>query len=189
MRQRYRKAGSLLWRCSLYILLGLWMLLFPGMVELFAQTGSLIVLSLLAFTEVVEWILFIPKRTREGLYKLLIALAYIGLLLLCWKDPYMYLGFFSMTFGLYMLLNGTVRSVQFVLYQRDKVEGRLLMFLLAFCSLGLGIFLMVKPQLNIHTVIYMSGLYFLAFGITQLGDLFRMSERRRAAASGTGDFA
>ncbi len=173
MQERYRKAGSLLWRSCVFILLGLWMVLFPGLVETFAQTGSLIVLSLLALTEVVEWMAFTPKRSREGMYKFLIACIYTGLLLLNWKLPYIYLAIFSMGFGLYMILSGAVKSVQFWLYERDKVRGRLLMLLLALLSFGLGFFLILRPQLNIFTVIYMIGFYLLAFGITHLGDLFR----------------
>ena len=173
MEQRYRRAWSLLWRCCVFMLLGLWMLFWPGMVELFAKTGSLIVLSLLAFTEVVDWLAFLPKKSREGMYKLLIAFLYVGLFVLAWKLPYIFLAFFSMTFGLYMLINAVIKSVQFWLYERDKVRGRFVMLLLVLLSYGFGAFLILRPQLNIQTVIRMSGLYLLAFGITHLGDLFR----------------
>ena len=173
MRGRYLKAGTIFLRCGLFILLGLWMILWPNQIVIVAHTGTLITLTLLSMVELVEWIAYSPKRSREGFFKLGAGLIYIALLVFVWSMPYVYLSFFSLAFGLWMLLNAVTKTISFILYQIDKVRGRLIMLLLAVLSYGFGLWMLFRPRENIKTVVYIVGFYLLAYGVTHLGDLFR----------------
>ncbi len=174
MRQTYRSAGTVLLRCASLILLGLWMVLWPHQVETVVQKGTLVALSLLSLVDLIEWLAYQPKRSRDGMFKLISALIYIGLLVLVWSLPILYLSFFSWILGIWVLFNAVLRTVSFVLYQVNKAEGRLTMLALALLSYGFGFWMICWPQANIRTVVYVMGCYLLAFGLTHLGDLFRI---------------
>ncbi len=164
----------MLLRCSALIMVGLWMILWPSQVESIVEKTTIVVLSLLSLIDLAEWIAYKPKRSRDGMLKFGYALLYIALLLLVWSMPVLYLSFFSLILGIWVLFNAVVRTISFVIYQVNKAEGRLVMLALTLLSYGFGIWMVLCPQANIRMVVYIWGSYLLAFGLTHLGDLFRI---------------
>lgn len=174
MRNKYRGAGTVLIRCLSLILIGLWMILWPYQVETVVQRLTWLALWLLTLIDLAEWMAYTPKRSRDGMFKLGAVLTYIALLILVWSMPILYLSFFSLVLGIWMLFNAIIRTISFVLYQINKAQGRFVMLMLALLSYGFGLWMVLRPQENIRTVVYVMGAYLLAFGVTHLGDLFRI---------------
>ena len=75
-------------------------------------------------------------------------------------------------FGFYMLLYATACFVQWWLYRKDRVKGRIMLFLTAVVLYVVGGIFLLAPSLTMDDMLILLGVYFILLGLMYLRDGF-----------------
>lgn len=117
------------------------------------------------FRSIIERLLLTDRKTslKEALLNLLIGA-------IIWITPNMQITMFGVLCGIYALLIGLIRGVNYILFPNNKVHGRLLNLVLCIFYLGYGGLLLFSPLLGMNSVLNILSVYFILYGITFLRD-------------------
>ena len=116
---------------------------------------------------------FFPKEHHQGDFNALLrALLSIGasILLIWYQGVPQWL--MVVLFGGYMLVYATACMVQWWLYRRDRVRGRLLLFWTALVLYVVGGIFLLSPSLTMDDMLILLGIYFILLGFTYFRDGF-----------------
>ena len=87
--------------------------------------------------------------------------------------PILFKGALSVTFGLWILINGLVHQIDFWQYRKDKVRGSIFPFWWSIISFVFAIILLTSPHLYYGVVADIFGAYSVMYGLSTLLDFFR----------------
>ncbi len=116
---------------------------------------------------------FLPKVHHQGDFNTLLrALLSIGgsIFLIWYQGVPQWL--MVVVFGGYMLVYATACLVQWWLYRRDRVKGRLMLFLTALVLYVVGGIFLLSPSLTMDDMLILLGIYFILLGVTYFRDGF-----------------
>ncbi|MDF9825618.1 uncharacterized membrane protein HdeD (DUF308 family) [Breznakia sp. PF5-3] len=109
----------------------------------------------------------IGKDTAIHISTALINIA-VGIVILLY--PQMQISLFGIICGLYALLIGAIRLLNYYILRRNVVTGRLKDLLLGILYIGLGGFLLFSPYLYVDVVLNIIAVYFILYGGTYYND-------------------
>ena len=89
------------------------------------------------------------------------------------SKPNTFLGLFPVIFGFYMLLNGMVKLVAYIIYKEEKLKGYHPTLLSSIIDFVFSFIMITNPSDNIKRLTIILGIYLILFGLTYLYDLIK----------------
>lgn len=101
------------------------------------------------------------------------ALINLGTGIIILLTPNMQISVFGIICGIYAIVIGVVRGINYILYRNNHVNGRFINLILCIFFIAYGGLLMFSPLLRIGTVLNIIAVYFILYGLTYLRDGIR----------------
>lgn len=92
----------------------------------------------------------------------------IGFALFIYWHPTFFQGSLSIILGLYLLVHAMIEAINYALYKKNHIRGRLLVLVAFLTKFTLALFLMLHPTAKYPYVMLIIGIYFGLYGISQL---------------------
>lgn len=83
-----------------------------------------------------------------------------------------FLALFPVIFGIYMLINGTIKFITYIIFKNREKENFYFVLLGSLIDFIFSFIMIHKPTKNINTLTTILGIYLILFGITYLKDFF-----------------
>lgn len=168
MKEKYMSRISLLINALIFIGVGITIIVLPTTsANIFHLVISLLIilLGLVSFT-------FNVIKTKKKINILLAITTYmIGLFFFSRRNTFLLL--FPIIFGFYMLINGIVKLLAYIIYKEEKLKGYHPTLLASITDFIFSFIMIINPSGNIKRLTIILGIYLILFGITYLYDLFK----------------
>ncbi len=80
------------------------------------------------------------------------------------------LSILPLIFGSYLLLNGVIKFISYIILLRNKSNGRIIELIVSLFYFAISIPIIFSPLKNLNTVLILLGIYFILLGINYLVD-------------------
>lgn len=168
MKEKYMSRISLFSNALIFMGVGITLICIPTTsVEIFHLVVSLLI-TLLGF---ISFIFNIIKAKKKR--NILISLSTIIIGAFFYSKPNTFLSLFPLIFGLYMLINGIIKLITYLIYKEEKVHGSYTTLIASFIDFFFSFIMVTNPQENIKTLTIILGIYLILFGITYLYDFIK----------------
>lgn len=84
--------------------------------------------------------------------------------------PNLQISAFGILCGVYAIIIGGIRGINYIIYRKNQVHGRLVNLFLSIFFIVNGVLLMFSPFLRIEEVMTIIAIYFILYGLTYLRD-------------------
>ena len=167
----FNATSSLIISIILFVI-GIVFITFKG--KLYSQLVQIFILAILfsAMKQFVNFILGKNKDKNINFAKCFLNLLFCLTLSFFKNIP---LSILPLIFGGYLLVNGLVKFINYIILVKNKTHGRLLELLSSLFYLVLSIPMVLSPIKNLNQIIFLLGWYFILLGITYLGDFITFS--------------
>lgn len=147
-----------------------------GLTLTFIPTKSLgifhfVVSMLISLLGLVSFIFNIIK-TKKKMY-IFISISTFSIGMFFYANPTKFLVIFPLVFGLYMLINGIIKLVAYLIYKGDKLKGTFATFVNSLIDFIFSFIMLSNPSKNIRTLTIVLGIYLILFGLNYLYDLIK----------------
>lgn len=105
---------------------------------------------------------------KQKLNTLVRAFLDIGFALFIYWHPTFFQGSLSIILGIYLLIHAMIEAINYALYKKNHIRGRLLVLIAFLVKFTLSLFLMLHPTAKYPYVMLIIGIYFGLYGISQL---------------------
>lgn len=105
---------------------------------------------------------------KQKLNMLVRAFLDIGFALFIYWHPTFFQGSLSIILGIYLLVHAMIEAINYTLYKKNHIRGRLLVLIAFLVKFTLSLFLMLHPTAKYPYVMLIIGIYFGLYGISQL---------------------
>ncbi len=168
MKEKYMSRVSLLINALIFIGVGITLLYIPTTsIEIFHLVVSLLI-TLLGF---VSFIFNFMKAKKKR--NILISLSTIFIGCFFYSKPNTFLSLFPLIFGLYMLINGIIKLITYLIYKEEKIHGSYPTLIASLIDFIFSFIMITSPQENIKTLTIILGIYLILFGFTYLYDFVK----------------
>lgn len=149
------------------ILFGIGIAVLIGEVPLFKSVVNivLLIMILISIKECIQALL--QRKKKNKLYESIVD--FFFLLILFWYQD-LSLAIVPMGFGLYLIINGLVKLVSYLLMRKDHVKNRISTLLLSVLFLTIGILLLFAPLIHLRATLIILGIYCLLLGSAYFTD-------------------
>lgn len=168
MKEKYMSRLSLIVNAMIFLIVGITIIFLP--------TTSLgifhfVVSILISLLGLLSFIFNIIKSKKKINIFLSISTFTIGIFF--YANPNTFLKIFPLIFGLYMLINGLIKLIAYIIYRKDKIKGTFSTLFMSIVDFAFSIIMISNPGKNIRTLTLILGLYLILFGITYFYDLLK----------------
>lgn len=168
MKEKYISRISLLINAIIFIFVGITLIIIP---TTSAKIFHLIVSLLIITLGIVSFVFNAIKTKKKINIVISISTFFIGVFFL--SKPHSFLLLFPIIFGFYMLLNGIIKLVAYIIYKEQKLKGYHPTLLSSIVDFIFSFIMITNPSENIKRLTVILGLYLILFGLTYLYDLIR----------------
>lgn len=130
---------------------------------------AFIVTGIVRFINAVIDNLFPSTEKKASLRIALMNFAFGTIILL---TPEIQIAVFGILCGIYAILMGIIRFINYILYRNNKVHGQLLNLFMAIFFISFGVLLLFSPLLGVDTIVNIISTYFILYGLTFIRDSF-----------------
>lgn len=168
MKEKAISKISLLLNSILFLGVGLTLILFKTTyLSLFHLIISILIIGLGAISLILNTIKTKnPKDIMLSLSTLIIGLFF-------YNNETKFLSLFPIIFGLYMLINGLIKFVTYIIFKNREHYNYYSVLLGSFIDFIFSYIMISKPTKNINNLVIILGIYLILFGITYLKDFFK----------------
>jgi len=131
-----------------------------------------LVVSLLISLLGVASLFFNILKTKKRI-NILISISTFSMGIFFFSRPYTFLSLFPIIFGFYMLLNGIIKLLAYIIYKEEKLKGYHPTLLSSIIDFIFSYIMIINPGHNIKKLTIILGLYLILFGLTYLYDLIK----------------
>lgn len=168
MKEKYMSRISLLINTFLFIGVGITIIALPTeSADIFHLVVSLLI-SILGLVSLVFNIIKTKKKNN-----IFISLTTLLIGIFFFVKPNTFLGMFPVIFGFYMLVNGIIKLLSYIIYKEEKVKGYHPTLLAGIVDFIFSLIMILNPSSNIKTLTIILGIYLILFGFTYLYDLIK----------------
>lgn len=128
-----------------------------------------IILSLSAILEIIRYIKN-KSKDKKILNTLIKSFTDIVFAILIISNKKLFIGSFSIIAGIYLYINMLIQLINYIIYIKYSIPGRIMIFTRMMFSLILGSILISHPVKNVHYVQITAGIYMLALGLSRIND-------------------
>ena len=149
------------------IISGTLLIIFKG--DLYYQLVQIFILAILfsSIKQFVNYFLGKKKDKKMNFTKCFLNLLFCLILSFFQNIP---LSIIPLIFGGYLLVNGLVKLINYIILLKNKTNGRLFELFSSIFYLGISLPMVLSPIKNIDIIIFLLGCYFLLLGLNYLGD-------------------
>ena len=115
---------------------------------------------------VLQCIHVLTKKQKKNM--LVRATLDIGFSIFIYWHPSFFQGSLSIILGLYLFIHAIIEAINYALYKKNHIRGRLLILIAFLIKFTLSLFLMLHPTAKYPYVLLIIGIYFGLYGISQL---------------------
>lgn len=169
MKERMINKITLLINCLLYTISGIIIIVFDTKSQNMFHLITSILIILIGIT---SFILNIINKRKMKDILLSISTYFIGLFF--FKNKIKYLSIFPIIFGIYMLLNGAIKLLTYLIFKNKEKRNYYLVLLGSQIDFIFSYLMIKKPTKNINTLTLILGIYLILYGLTYLKDLIRV---------------
>lgn len=168
MKERRISRISMIINACLFFVVGVTIIIIPTTSALFFH---LIVSLLITILGVLSFVFNAIKPKKK--INLLLSVSTFAMGLFFFSRPSTFLSLFPIIFGFYMLLNGIIKLVAYIIYKETKLKGYHPTLLASIVDFIFSYIMISNPGDNIKTLTIILGVYLIFFGITYLYDLIK----------------
>lgn len=169
MNNKILKKRALFINSILFILAGITIIIFDTKSQdMFHLVTSLLII----FIGLMSFIVNLVNKNKIKDTLLSLSTYLIGLFF--FKNKIKYLSLFPMIFGIYMLLNGTIKFITYLIFKNRENRNYYLVLLGSLIDYIFSYLMIKSPTNNIKTLTLILGLYLILYGITYLRDYIRI---------------
>lgn len=168
MKEKYMSRISLIINAIIFIGVGITLIVIPTTsANVFHFVVSLLI-TLLGFISFVFNLIKTKKRIN-----ILISIStfFIGLFFFTRQNAF--LSLFPVIFGFYMLINGIIKLLTYIIYKEEKLRGYHPTLLASIIDFIFSFIMISNPSKNIKFLTIVLGIYLILFGITYLYDFIK----------------
>jgi len=136
-----------------------------------AKIFHLVVSLLVSLLGIVSFVFNILKTKKR--INILISISTFSMGMFFFSRPNAFLSLFPIIFGFYMLLNGIIKLLAYIIYKEEKLKGYHPTLLSSIMDFIFSYIMISNPGQNIKKLTIILGLYLILFGLTYLYDLFK----------------
>ena len=168
MKETYISRISLIINAIIFIGVGITLIILPVKS---ANIFHLVVASLMILLGGVSLFFNIIKTKKNINILISVSTFLIGLFFL--SKPITFLSLFPVIFGFYMLMNGIVKLLIYIIYKEQKLKGYHPTLLNSMVDFTFSLVMMFNPSQNIKRLTIILGIYLILFGITYFYDFLK----------------
>lgn len=168
MKEKYISRISMIVNSFLFFLAGIVLLLIPTTSAMFFH----IIVSLLISTLGILSFVFNSFRPKKKI-NILLSISTFAMGMFFFSRPTTFLSLFPIIFGFYMLLNGIIKLLAYIIYKETKLKGYHPTLLASLIDFVFSYIMISNPNDNIKTLTIILGIYLIFFGVTYLYDLMK----------------
>ena len=168
MKETYISRISLIINAIIFIGVGITLTVLP---TTSANIFHFVVSILISFLGIISLIFNIIKTKKN--INIVISLSTFLIGLFFFSKPNTFLSLFPIIFGFYMLINGIIKLLIYIIYKEQKLKGYHPTLLNSLTDFGFSFIMMFNPSANIKMLTIILGLYLILFGLTYFYDLLR----------------
>jgi len=168
MKEKYISRISLLINTVIFIGVGITLTLLPTTsINIFHFVVSTLIL-LLGFISLISNIIRNKKKIN-----ILISISTFFIGALFYSKPITFLALFPIIFGFYMLINGIIKLLTYIIYKEQKLKGYHPTLLASIIDFLFSFIMLTDPSANIKRLTIILGIYLILFGLSYLYDLLK----------------
>ncbi|MBQ7137291.1 MAG: DUF308 domain-containing protein [Bacilli bacterium] len=168
MKEKYISQISLIINATIFIGVGITLILIP---TTSANLFHLIVSMLISFLGIISLIFNLIKTKNK--INIIISTSTFLIGLFFFSKPTTFLSLFPVIFGFYMLINGIVKLLVYVIYKEQKLKGYHPTLLSSLIDFGFSFVMIFYPSKNIKILTIILGIYLILFGLTYVYDFLK----------------
>lgn len=168
MKEKYISRISLITNALIFIGVGITLIALP---TTSANIFHLVVSLLISLLGLISFIFNIIKTKKIINISISISTFIIGLFFL--SQPNTFLSLFPIIFGLYMLINGIIKLLIYIIYKKQKLKGYHPTLLASITDFIFSLIMLFNPSKNIKSLTIILGIYLILFGFTYFYDFLK----------------
>jgi len=168
MKETYISRVSLIINAIIFIGVGMTLIVLPVKS---ANIFHFVVSSLMILLGFISLIFNIIKTKKNINIVISVSTFLIGLFFV--SKPITFLSLFPVIFGFYMLMNGIVKLLIYIIYKEQKLKGYHPTLLNSVVDFMFSLVMMFNPSQNIKRLTIILGIYLILFGITYFYDFLK----------------
>lgn len=181
MNEKYMSRMTLVINAIIFIGVGITIIAIP---TTSAEIFHFVVSFLISLLGLISLIFNIIKTKKK--INILISISTLAIGLFFFSKPNTFLILFPIVFGFYMLINGIIKLLTYIIYKEEKLKGYHPTLLASIVDFIFSFIMLSNPSQNIKGLTIILGIYLILFGITYFYDfikdlfpnLFSPSKRR-----------
>lgn len=168
MKEKYISRISMIINAIIFVGVGITITLLP---TTSAKIFHLVVSILISALGVISFI-FHGSKPKKTINRLL-SISTFAIGIFFFSKPNTFLSLFPIIFGFYMLLNGIIKLLAYMIYKEQKLKGYHPTLLSSIIDFIFSFTTITNPSENINKLTIILGLYLILFGLTHLYDLIK----------------
>lgn len=168
MKEKYISRISMIINCIIFTGVGITLISIP---TTSAKVFHLIVSLLISLLGLISFA-FNAIKTKNRI-NILISISTFAMGIFFFSKPNTFLSLFPVIFGFYMLLNGVVKLVAYIIYKEEKLKGYHPTLFSSIVDFIFSYIMIVNPSENIKRLTIILGIYLILLGLTYLYDLIK----------------
>lgn len=181
MKEKRISRISMIVNMCLFFIVGVTLIIIPTTSALFFH---LIVSLLILILGILSFVFNAIKPKKK--INILLSISTFAMGIFFFSRPTTFLSLFPIIFGFYMLLNGIIKLLAYIIYKETKLKGYHPTLLASIVDFIFSYIMISNPGDNIKTLTIILGIYLMLFGFTYLYDfikdlcpkLFKSKKRR-----------
>lgn len=168
MKEKYISRISLITNAIIFIGVGITLIALP---TTSANIFHLVVSILISLLGLISFIFNVIRIKKSINILISISTFFIGLFF--FSKPNTFLFLFPIIFGLYMLINGIIKLLTYLIYKEEKLKGYHPTLFASIVDFIFSFIMITNPGENIKNLTIILGIYLILFGITYLYDFVK----------------
>lgn len=168
MKEKHISRISLMINAIIFIGVGITLILIP---TTSAKLFHLVVSMLISFLGIISLIFNIIKTKNK--INIIISMSTFLMGVFFFSKPTTFLSLFPIIFGFYMLINGIVKLLVYVIYKEQKLKGYHPTLISSLIDFIFSFTMIFYPSKNIKILTIILGIYLIFFGLTYLYDFLK----------------
>lgn len=168
MKEKYISRISMIVNSFLFFTVGITLIIIPTTSAMFFH---LIVSLLISILGILSFVFNTIKPKKK--INILLSISTFAIGIFFFSRPTTFLLLFPIIFGFYMLVNGIIKLLAYIIYKENKLKGYHPTLLSSIVDFIFSYIMISNPGNNIKTLTIILGLYLILLAITYLYDLIK----------------
>lgn len=168
MKEKRISRVSMIVNACLFFIVGITLIIIPTTSAMFFH---LIVSLLISILGILSFVFNTIKPKKK--INILLSISTFAMGIFFFSKPTTFLSLFPIIFGFYMLLNGIIKLLAYIIYKEEKLKGYHPTLLASIIDFLFSYIMISNPGDNIKTLTIILGIYLIFFGITYLYDFIK----------------